>query len=138
MRESESAVRGAPPFGPGEFAESLHVGGDFLDRALHGLVLVRVEPERIHPRMRLDGGTLSRAVRRSMPARYPWERRVATVTDLFGRVKKAPRRICWSAVTSASEAVGPTTCVGSLMALGPFSVDPAVGAIRAPPVGASP
>ena len=59
-----------------------------------------------------------------MPARYPWERRVATVTDLFSRVKKAPRRICWSAVTSASEAVGPTTCVGSLMALGPFSVDP--------------
>jgi hypothetical protein len=59
-----------------------------------------------------------------MPARYPWERRVATVTDLFGRVKKAPRRICWSAVTAASEAVGPTTCVGSLMALGPFSVDP--------------
>ena len=91
MRESESAVRGAPPFGPGEFAESLHVGGDFLDRALHGLVLVRVEPERIHPRMRLDGGTSRRPARRSMSARSSGERQVATVPDLFGCLNMARR-----------------------------------------------
>ena len=40
-----------------------------------------------------------------MSARSSGERRVATVTDLFGRVETAPGGIGWSAVASASEAI---------------------------------
>jgi hypothetical protein len=51
-----------------------------------------LRPERIHPRMRLAGGTSRRAARRSISARSSGEMRVATVTDLLGSVKTA--RLC--------------------------------------------
>ena len=38
-----SAVRAGLVWSGYEFAESLDVGGDLLDRALHGLVLMRIE-----------------------------------------------------------------------------------------------
>jgi hypothetical protein len=63
---------------------------------------------------------------------------VATVTDLFGRVETVPGGIGWSAVTSASEAIWLTTCLGSFMGLAPFSVDPSVCAVCPPAVGAPP
>ena len=57
--------------------------------------LCALRPERIHPRMRLDGGTSRRPARRSMSARSSGERRVATVTDLFGRVGTASAGRRW-------------------------------------------
>ena len=106
-----------------EFAESLDVGGDLLDGALHGLVLVRVEAgEDPSADEAGRGGTSRRPARRSMSARSSGERRVATVTDLFGREATAPGGIAWSAVTSASEAICSTTCLASLTALAPSTI----------------
>ena len=126
---------GAGPVWSGyEFAESLDVGGDLLDGALHGLVLVRVEAGEDPSADEAGRGYVQRQARRSMSARSSGERRVATVTDLFGRVATAPGGIAWSAVASAAAAICWRPSLGSLMALVPFSVDPAVGAIRSPAV----
>jgi hypothetical protein len=71
-----------------------------------------LRPERIQPRMRLEVGTSRPAASRSISARSSGAMRVATVTDLFGRVKAALGGIGWSAVASASAAICSTVFLG--------------------------